>query len=208
MPTLARISRTSSTLLCEAASSSMTSSEMPSVIPGGRVAGVAGLTVDAEVGAVQRLGDDARRRGLAGAPRAGEQVGVGYPFVLDLAGQRQGDVVLSDDVGEPLRPVLAIEGLVLHRADRNKGVSRTGGGPGNDRARTYQSRERAVVLMRSPRRNRSSTVQHEQRHAATDRPGSAHHVQGHVEIGGAAGQPPQRRSRPTPEAAIPLRRRA
>ena len=32
MPTLARISRTSSTLLCEAASSSMTSNEVPSVM--------------------------------------------------------------------------------------------------------------------------------------------------------------------------------
>ena len=32
VPTLARISRTSSTLLCEAASSSMTSKELPSVM--------------------------------------------------------------------------------------------------------------------------------------------------------------------------------
>jgi len=54
--------------------------------------------------AVERLGEQARRRGLADAAQAGEQVGVG-----DLAGgegvlERADDDVLADQVFEPLRP--------------------------------------------------------------------------------------------------------
>jgi len=37
-----------------------------------------------------------------------EKVGVRHLALLDLAGQRQRDVILPDDLGETLRPVLAV----------------------------------------------------------------------------------------------------
>ena len=64
--------------------------------------------------AVERLGEDARRGGLAGAARPGEQVGVRDRAVGDGVAQRALDVLLTDDVVEGLRPVLAVEGLVRH----------------------------------------------------------------------------------------------
>ena len=48
-----------------------------------------------EVLAVERLGEDAGRRGLAGAPGAAEQVGVADPAVAHGVAQRPGDVVLA-----------------------------------------------------------------------------------------------------------------
>ena len=82
------------------------------------VADVAGcgrhVTAAVEPGAVQRLGQDARQRGLADATRAGEQVGV----VKLLAGQRMAErahhVVLTDQRGEIARAPLARENLIRH----------------------------------------------------------------------------------------------
>ena len=76
---------------------------------------VARLAVCPEVRAVQRLGEQARRCGLARSPRSREQVGVRDLRVDDLSRERVDDVVLADDLGESLRPVLAVESLVLHR---------------------------------------------------------------------------------------------
>ena len=60
--------------------------------------------------AVQRAGQDPRRRRLAAAARAGEQVRVVDPAGRERGAQRLGDVLLPDDLGEGRRPVLAIEG--------------------------------------------------------------------------------------------------
>src|SRR5690606_32913940 len=70
----------------------------------------------APVLAVQGLGQDARRGGLAGAARAGEQVGMGDAAFGDLPGERGGDVTLADDFVEGLGPVLPVERLVFHAA--------------------------------------------------------------------------------------------
>ncbi len=64
--------------------------------------------------AVERLGEDARRGGLARAARPGEQVGVRDLAVGDRVSQRALDVLLTDDGVKRLRPVLAVEGLVRH----------------------------------------------------------------------------------------------
>ena len=59
--------------------------------------------------AVQRAGQDARRRGLAAAARPGEQVGVVDPARRQRRRQRFGDVLLADHFGERRRSVLAVE---------------------------------------------------------------------------------------------------
>ena len=59
--------------------------------------------------AVQRAGQDARRRGLAAAARAGEQVGVVDPPGRQRDAQRLGDVLLPDHLGERRRTVLAVQ---------------------------------------------------------------------------------------------------
>jgi hypothetical protein len=64
--------------------------------------------------AVDRLGEDASRRGLARPPRAGEQVGVVEAVLLDRVDQRAGHVRLPDDVRERLGAVLAVQRHVRH----------------------------------------------------------------------------------------------
>ena len=73
------------------------------------------LAVGAEIEAVQRLGEDAGGGGLAGAARAGEQVRVADAVLADRVAQRGGDVVLADELAEPLRAVLAVQRLERHR---------------------------------------------------------------------------------------------
>ena len=65
-----------------------------------------------EVGAVEGLGQDAGRRGLAGAPGAAEQVGVGHPAVPHGVAQGQDHVVLAAHLGERRRTEAPVEGLV------------------------------------------------------------------------------------------------
>ena len=55
--------------------------------------------------AVERLGQDPGRRGLAHAPGTGEQVGVAHAVGGDRVRQGLGDVLLADQVLEDLRPV-------------------------------------------------------------------------------------------------------
>ena len=64
----------------------------------------------------QRLGQDARRAGLADAARAGEQEGVVDAVLGDGVRQRARDVLLADQLREALRPVLARQDQVRHRA--------------------------------------------------------------------------------------------
>ncbi len=75
----------------------------------------AALALAARVGdgallAVERARQDAGTGGLAAAARAAEQVGVIDPVGRERVPQRVGDVVLTDDLGERLRPVAAIQG--------------------------------------------------------------------------------------------------
>src|SRR5262249_9699843 len=85
---------------------------------GARVAGVVGLAVD-HVGAGERLGEDAVGGRFALAARPPGQAGVGDLVVAHGVAQRPDDVVLAAHVGEPLRPVPAVERLVrLIRHDR------------------------------------------------------------------------------------------
>ena len=65
-----------------------------------------------QVGAVEGLGQDAGRRGLAGAPGAAEQVGVGHPAVADGVAQGEHDVVLAAYLGERRRTEAPVQGLV------------------------------------------------------------------------------------------------
>ena len=76
-----------------------------------RVAHAAGLAV-VELLAVEGLGEDAGGGGLARAPRPAEQVAMADPGLAHGVAQRHGDVVLPEDLLEPLRPEPAIEGLV------------------------------------------------------------------------------------------------
>ena len=59
--------------------------------------------------AVERLGEDAGHRRLAGPARPGEQVRLPNLVVLERVSQRPHDLLLPDDVIEVLRAVLAVE---------------------------------------------------------------------------------------------------
>ena len=59
--------------------------------------------------AVERAGEDARRRRLPAPAGPGEQVRVVDPAGFERDAQRPGDVLLPDDVGEPRRAVLAVQ---------------------------------------------------------------------------------------------------
>ena len=68
------------------------------------------------VRAVQRLGKDACRGGLAGTARAHEQVGVRDAVASDRVLQRAHHVILADDVVKRLGPPLACDDLVTGRS--------------------------------------------------------------------------------------------
>ena len=106
--TRSRISRMSSMPRCEAASISTTSSEVPFAIATQAWHVLSGVGVG-PLRAVQRLGEDARERRLAGAARAREQVGLAHLPCLDRVPQRPDDRLLAHDLVEVLRPVLAVE---------------------------------------------------------------------------------------------------
>ena len=59
------------------------------------------------VAAVEGHGEDACDGGLADAAMAAEDVSVGDAVLQERVGERDGDVVLADDVGEALRAVFA-----------------------------------------------------------------------------------------------------
>ena len=58
-------------------------------------------------GAIQAFGKNAGDGGFARAARAAEQVGVRDALLRDGVGERLGDVLLPDDIGEPLRAVFS-----------------------------------------------------------------------------------------------------
>ncbi len=80
---------------------------------GARVAHATRLTV-VERGAVESLGEDAGRRGLARAAGPAEEVGMADPVLAHGVAQRADHVRLAADVREALGPVAAVERLVGH----------------------------------------------------------------------------------------------
>jgi hypothetical protein len=105
---------------------------------GAALALVAGRAVGVAVLAIEGLGEDAGGGGLAGAARAGEQVGVGDALLGHLAGEGGGDVSLADHVVEALGPILAIQGLVFHAdptvpggSDKRRTQTFSGSDPGS-----------------------------------------------------------------------------
>ena len=64
--------------------------------------------------AVEALGEDARDRRLAHAPRAGQQVRMVDASARQRVGERRDDVLLPGEFGERHRPPLAREYLVAH----------------------------------------------------------------------------------------------
>ena len=66
------------------------------------------------VHAIERLGQDARRRGLADAARSDKQVGMREPVLLDRILERARDVRLSDEIVERLRSIFAGKNLIAH----------------------------------------------------------------------------------------------
>ena len=111
-----------------------------------RLAFAAGLAIDRPL-AVQHLGKDARRGGLAGTTRAGEQICLRLALVDDRVAQGLDDVVLPAHFTEPAWAVAAIQGLSCH-CDRAYGTccgpstgveTRRSGETGHDRARSVRS---------------------------------------------------------------------
>ena len=98
----------SSTELLDAASISITSSEVAAAIEmhdsqlAARLGGRPVLAVEAG-------GEDLRHARLAGSARADEQVGVVDLALLDRVAQRAHDVLLAHDVGERARAVAAVQ---------------------------------------------------------------------------------------------------
>ena len=85
-------------------------------------ASVAGLAVGAALGAVDGLGQDAGHRGLAGPPRADEQVGVGDLVGRDRVAQGGDDRILPDQLREALRAPSPIDGGWLRGRGGGGGV--------------------------------------------------------------------------------------
>jgi hypothetical protein len=83
-------------------------------------AGVAGATVWVGVEAIDRLGEEAGGRRLAGAPWAAKEIGVGDTIESDRVAQRPYDVFLPNQivVVERLRPIFAIKRGWLSRRAR------------------------------------------------------------------------------------------
>ena len=92
-----------------------------------RVAGLVGRRRRALL-AVERLGEDACERGLPGAARAREEVGLAHLIVLDRVAEGPDYGLLADDLVEVLRPVLPVErGHLGHRIE--EGARGTRGSP-------------------------------------------------------------------------------
>src|ERR1043166_7234095 len=76
------------------------------------------------LGAVERLGEDAGRAGLAHAARAGEEIGMRDPPAGDRVGQGLSDRLLADQIAELLRPIPARGGGVSGGRRRGCGFVR------------------------------------------------------------------------------------
>ena len=91
--------------------------------------------------AVERLGEDAGQRCLADAPRAGKQIGVVQPVVVQRVGESLHDMFLSHQFGKPVRTPFSREHLVGHLLKEticfmNLEVSRTSCTPAHESVAT------------------------------------------------------------------------
>ncbi len=98
-----------------------------------RGTGVTRLAID-DVGAVDRLGQDARHRRLAGPARADEEEAVSQAFETDGVAQGLDDGALADDLVEALGAPAPIERRVAGRRGRRRGGCRGHGGKCSPRA--------------------------------------------------------------------------
>ena len=73
--------------------------------------------------AVDGLGQDPGAGGLAGAPGAGEKVGVARAALSHLTPKGIGDMLLADHLGKGDGPPLAIECLIHGPASLNKSIA-------------------------------------------------------------------------------------
>src|SRR6266508_1137224 len=73
--------------------------------------------------AVQRLGEDARERGLARSSRAGEEVGLAHLAGRDRILQRANDGLLANHLVEALRAIFAVKrGHAIFRLSGEKSL--------------------------------------------------------------------------------------
>jgi len=111
----------------------------------------AGLRVGLEIEAVERLREQPRRRGFAGAARAAEQVRMADATFTDRVAQRGDDVLLAHHLAEPLRAVLAVQRLRRHGFDttaRLRRFSRASGHVGRAREHAFPASRRAQRALR------------------------------------------------------------
>src|SRR3989442_175085 len=87
--------------------------DAPEVVAPAAGTGVAGLGCRLRL-AVEGLGEQARRGGLADAARAGEEEGMRHAACGDRSLERAGHVILPDHIRESLRPKPPGEHLVCH----------------------------------------------------------------------------------------------
>lgn len=83
------------------------------------LAGIAGLGAF-PLAAVDRFGEEAGESGLAGATRTGEKIGLADPAELEGVLESADDRLLSDDVGEVLGTVFAVQGRGGHSVKKEK----------------------------------------------------------------------------------------
>ena len=81
---------------------------------------VAGRVAEALL-AVERLGENARSRGLADTARTGEQKSVVHPIGADGIAESATDVLLPDEVGERLRSPFAGQYQIRHALQATPG---------------------------------------------------------------------------------------
>ena len=63
---------------------------------------------------IERFGENARQRCLADAARAGKEIGVVQPLLIQRVRQRPHDVLLADQAGKCFRPPFARQNLITH----------------------------------------------------------------------------------------------
>ena len=142
---------------CEAASISTTSIEVPFVIETQALQVLSGVARRA-LRAVQRLREDPRHRGLAGAARPGEEVGLAYLSARDRVAQRPDDRVLPDHLVEVLGPVLPVEGGHCLDSSRIAGQCRCSSLRAGSRSRFSPRRPSSRAARPGRRRRRRDLV--------------------------------------------------
>ena len=119
---------------------------LPDRLAGG--AGVTRLAID-DVGAVDRLGQDARHRRLARPARSDEEEAVSQAVEADGVAQRLDDRALADDLVETLGAPAPVERHVAGRRGRRRGGCRGHGGKCSPRAGDGSGRAKRGLVMRS-----------------------------------------------------------